>query len=447
MMFRAVRIRTVSSLGRMVGQMSFLPRASKCLLLFLPLAFLIEGFGGPPARAAGESVAVSRPLPDVRVRSLATSKEVHLAGALAGRPAVLLLTDGSGPPACPVGRAAADLQRDYGPWFSWVAVLSGSFTVSDLESIRGSSPVQFERLYLDRAGEVRASLGIARLPALLLVDEDGAVHEICSPDGSAARFEEVAQKIRALAAGSRRRRSGFDDFRLPQVGREGLVSFLDVAGRENTMVAFLHTGCLPCARQLEVLDFARDRQAGRASFVTVFLDGAPDSRVRGFLGAAGVTPDYVLRDSDMRLAGRYGIDAVPALLVIDAAGIIVLSRSGYREEGRDGLYRDLLDAFAAGALSVEAVDPAVREARRLHADACAFLREGKPEYALLYQERVQEMLPGYPSVNLRIAEAALAAGRRDLAIRSLARYLAVEPQTYDSSHVRETIAGLLASGP
>lgn len=427
--------------------MSFLARLSK-----LPLALAISIFLAglvvcPSTFAGGEDIPVSRPLPNVEVRSLATSRDVLLANALAGRPAVLLLTDGSGPPACPVGRAAADLQRDYGPWFSWVAVLSGAFAVSDLESVRGSSPVRFERLYLDRAGAVRTALGIARLPALLLVDEDGAVHETCSPDGSTARFEEVARKIQTLAAGSRRRRSGLDDFRLPQVGKAGLVSFLDVAGRENTMVAFLHTGCLPCARQLEVLDFARDRQAGRVSFVTVFLDAAADTRIRGFLGAAGVTPDYILRDPDMRLAARYGIDTVPALLVIDADGRTVFSRSGYREEERYNLYRDLERAFAEGALAAEALDPAVREARRIHAEALAYLREGKPEYALLYQERIREILPGYPSVNLRIAEAALAAGRRDLAIRSLARYLAAEPQTYDSEDVRQTIAGLLEPEP
>ena len=427
--------------------MSFLLRWSKSRLFILPLFMLIEGAAVPAALAAGESVVVSRPLPDVQVRALSTSKDVRLAGALAGRPAILLLTDGSGPPACPVGRAAAELQRDYGPWFTWAAVLSGSFTVADLESVRASSPVQFDRLYLDRAGAVRASLGIAKLPVLLLVDEDGAVHETCSPDGSAARFEEVARKLPALAAGSRRRSAGFDDFRLPLVGREGLVSFLDVAGRESTMVAFLHSGCASCARQLEVLDFARDRQAGRVNFVTVFLDNVPDTRIRGFLGAAGVTPDYTLRDPDRRLSSRYGIDAVPTLLVIDAAGNIVLSRSGYREEDRDALYRDLQEAFAAGALSAHTVDPAIQEARRLHSEACAFLREGKPEYALLFQERIREMLPGYHSVNLRIAEAALAAGQRELAIRSLARYLAAEPQTYDSSSVRETIAGLMAPGP
>jgi hypothetical protein len=408
---------------------------------------LLGGAAAPLAYADGPQASVSRPLPDVQVRSIAASKDVSLAGALAGRPAVILLTDGSGPPACAVGRAAAELQRDYAPWFSWVAVLSGSFDAAGLASVRAASPVRFERLYLDRAGAVRARLGIARLPALLLVDENGAVHEVCSPDGSVARFEEVARKLQALAAAARSRRSGFDDFRLPQVGRPGLVSFLDVAGRESTLVALLHSGCRSCARQLDVLGFARDRRAGRVNLVTVFLDDAADTRIRGFLGAAGASPDFVLRDPEMRLAARYGIDAVPAVLVIDGTGAIAFSRSGYRDEDRDALYRDLERAFTEVALSATAPNPAVREASRLHAEACAFLREGKPEFALIYQERIRELLPGYHSVNLRIAEAALAAGRRDLAVRSLARYLAAQPQTYDSSSVRQMIAGLLVPGP
>lgn len=414
----------------------------------LPPSLLLVGGLLCQAASAGERVVpVSAPLPNVEVRSLATGKDVRLANSLAGRPAVVMLTDGNGPSACPVGRAAAELQSEYAPWFTWAAVLSGPFEAADLESVRTASPVRFERLYLDRAGALRAALRIATLPALLLVDQDGAVHEVCTPDGSMARFEEVAHRIQALAAGSRRRLSGFDDFRLPQVGREGLVSFLDVAGRESTMVAFLHSGCLSCARQLEVVDFIRDRHAGQVSFVTVFLDGAPDGRIRGFLAAAGVTPDHALRDPDMRLAERYGIDAVPALLVIDAAGSIVLSRSGYREEEREQLYRELERALADGALTVENLDPTVREAGRLHAEACAFLREGKPEYALFYQERIREMLPGFTSVNLRIAEAALAAGQRQLAIRSFARYLAAAPQMYDSGEVRRSIAALLAPAP
>ena len=419
------------------------PRGRSCGRLFPALLFV--ALSCPVAHAEGETVPVSRPLPDIAIRSLTTSTDVNLARSLAGRPAVLMLTDGSGPPECPVGRAAADLQRDYAPWFSWVAVLSGTFSAEDIERLESASPVRFERLYLDRTSALRTALGIERLPALLLIDQDGAVHEVCSPDGSPARLDEVANRLKALAIGSRRQRAGFEDFRLPLVGSEGLVSFLDVAGSESTMVAFLHTGCLPCARQLEVLDYARVRQAGRVTFVTVFLDTAPDTRIRGFLAAAGVTPDFVLRDPENSLARRYGIDAVPALLVIGADGGIVLSRSGYREEDRDELYGEIELALARGALEAEAVDPVVREARRLHEEACAFLREGKAEYALLFQERIQEMLPGFPSVHLRIAEAALAVGRRDLAIRSLARYLAAQPLTYDSPEVRETITRLLAT--
>ena len=430
----------------MVGPMSFLAVLSKPWSVCPQLILIVGCVCAPAARAGSGAAAVVHQLPDVEVRSLATSKDVRLARALAGRPAVLLLTDGSAPPACSVSRAAADLQRDFAPWFSWVAVLSGPFTIDDLETVRSSSPARFERLYLDSAGAVRASLGIARLPVLLLVDGEGAVREVCSPDGSPTSFETVARKLKALAAASRRGIPGIEDFRLPLVGGAGLVSFLDVAGRNGTMVAFLQSQCLSCARELEVLDFARDRRAGEISFVAVFIDPAPDSRIRGFLAAAGATPDFVVRDPELKLATRYGVDAAPALLVIDPRGQIVLSKAGYRDTERDDLYAMLMSAFDTAARA--AGDPSVvAEARRLNDEAGAFLREGKPEYALFFQQRIAEMLPDYPSVQLRIAEAALALGDRDLALRSLARYLAAQPQTYDSPTVRQTIAGLLAPGP
>jgi len=89
----------------------------------------------------------------------------------------------------------------------------------------------------------------------------------------------------------------------------------------------------------------------------------------------------------------------------------------------------------------------VREARRLHEEACAYLREGKPEYALLFQERILEILPGFPSVHLRIAEAALAVGRRDLAIRSLGALPRRAAVDLRQPEVRETITRLLAAEP
>jgi len=51
------------------------------------------------------------------------------------------------------------------------------------------------------------------------------------------------------------------------------------------------------------------------------------------------------------------------------------------------------------------------------------------------------MLPDCPSVRLRTAEAALAAGER--AVRSLAE----QTRTYDSPAVRQERAGLLSPGP
>jgi hypothetical protein len=387
-----------------------------------------------------------QPLPDVVVRSLSGSKDVALAGSLAGKAAVILLTDGGAPAACPMGKAAAALQREHATRFSWGAVVSGPISAEDVDLVRDSSPVRLDRLYLDRTGRLRDALGNPPLPLLLLVDERGLIRETCSPEGGADRLAAAARTFRSLARPTRREGSGLEDFRLPLVGGEGLVSFLDVAGEDATMVVFLHSRCLACARELEVLDFARQRHGGRASFVAVFLDPASETRIRGFLGAAGAIPDFVLRDPELRLAARYGVSAAPSLVVIDAGGGIILSRTGYGDEQREGLYAAIMQALDETARASLA-DSALAEARRLHEEACAFMREGRPGYALLYQERIRELLPEYHSVHLRIAEAALADGRHELALQSLARYLAAKPQTYDSAAVRQTIAGLITPVP
>jgi thiol-disulfide isomerase/thioredoxin len=420
----------------------FLPAGRECRFLAILLLLVL-----PPQRAAAEQSDIkARRLPDVQVRSLAGSKDVALAESLAGKAAVVLVTDGSAPATCHVGRAAADLQRDHPTRFSWVAVASGPVSADAIDRIRDSSSVRLDRLYLDLPGRLRDALDAPQLPLLLLIDEEGVIRETCSPAGGADRLAAAARTLRSLAQPTRREGSGLEDFRLPLVGSEGLVSFLDVAGEDATLVAFLHSRCLACARELEVLDFARQRHGGRASFVAVFLDPAPETRIRGFLGAAGAVPDFVLRDPELRLATRYGVRSTPSLVVIDAAGEVVLSRAGYREEHRDRLFSDILQAFGEAARASQA-DSALAEARRLHQEACAFMREGRPGYALLYQERIRELLPEYHSVHLRIAEAALADGRHELALQSLARYLAAKPETYDSAAVRQAIAGLGVPAP
>lgn len=424
--------------------MSFLHMTSPLRAGVVP-AILLASLLGRPAGVGGAMVFVEQPLPNASVRSLSTSEDVGLAHELAGRPAVLLLTDAGQQGPCPLGQAAAEVQADYAPWFSWAAVLSGPFSAADFERVRTASPLRFERLFHDRAGAVRSALDLERLPVLLLVDERGTVRQACAADGGAPDVKALTGALESLAAASRRRIAGIEDFRLPLIGG-GLVSFLDVAGRDGTMVVFLQSQCLPCARELEVLDFARQRRAGAVSFVAVFIDPAPESRVRGFLGAAGAAPDFVLRDPELKLAGRYGVSVAPSLLVIDTWGEIVLSRSSYREAEREALYADLMTAFDLAART-GGDGSVVGQARRLHEEACAFLREGKPAFALLYQQRIAEMLPGYPSVQLRIAEAAIAAGERELAVRSLAKYLAAQPQTYDSPAVRQTMAGLLHAAP
>lgn len=385
-------------------------------------------------------------LPDVQVRSLLASKDVRLPAELAGKPSLVLVSDGSLSADCPAMRAAVEMQRDYATWFAWAVVLSGPLSAPDLVTFRESSPVYFNRVYLDRPGLVQAGVGIDKLPALLLVDEAGRILASCPADGAATALEESARALWDLAGPARWRHAGFEDFRLPLIGAPGLVSFLDVAGQDGTLLVFVNSRCLACARELEVLDFARHRRGGRVSFVTVFIDPAPDKRIRGFLAAAGATPDFVLRDPELRLAERYAIRSAPAVLVIDTLGAILLSRTGYRENEREQLYAALSSALDEAA-AADGARSAVAEAQRLHQEACAFMKEGKPGFALFYQERIRELLPNHHSVHLRIAEAALADGQRDVALASLTRYLAVEPRTYDSPAVRRMIAGLAEPAP
>jgi tetratricopeptide (TPR) repeat protein len=318
--------------------------------------------------------------------------------------------------------------------------MSGPCTPERMARLHDESPVRFQACLHDPDESVRRALGLRRLPALVLLNESGYIQTVCAAGDAAARPDELARTMHALAAGSRWARGSFADFRLPRVGGGGLASFLDVAGRDFTLISFLHSGCLPCARELEVLEYLRDRHADGVRLVTIFLDPTRDERILGYLEAAGVRPDAVLRDAELRLALRHQVSAVPALFVVDAAGRIVRARRGYREEARLDLYREIdavIDTAAGGAC------PVARDPRRIQAAACAYLREGRPEYALLYLERLREIAPDRHSVHLLVAEAALAAGRRDLARTSYARYLAADPLAYDRGDVRARLATLL----
>jgi len=418
------------------------------LTAILAAVALLSGAIVHPAAAAGKPPlpVYGQVLPDIALRDVRTGAAVRLPEVAAERPAVILVTDGSGGgAACPLARFVAAHQEVYAPWFSWTGVVSGPCAPEKVERLQASSPVRFQRCLHDPEGLLPRALGLARLPALVLANERGFVQAICAAGDEAERAETYERVIHALAGAPRWARGALADFRLPRVGG-GFRSFLDVAGRDATILAFLHSGCLPCARELEVLEYLRDRHPDGVRLVAIFLDTAREDRILGYLRAAGVSPDAVLRDPELRLAARYGISAVPALLVVDADGKIVVSRRGYREEERLAMYREIDAALGNASAPPPGACPFTADAIRIHAEACAYLREGRPGFALMQLERLRELAPARPSVHLLVAEAALAAGRRELALQSYARYLAAEPLAYDSGEVRARLATLLAGG-
>ncbi len=422
-------------------------RASPVVWALL-VGVIVAPVGGARPAPAGEPqlLVYRKALPDVALRDTVTGRAVRLPELLAGRPAVIFLTDGSADTACPLARQLAAHQHEYAPWFSWAGVMSGPCSPERMERLHRSSPVRFQNCLHDPDGSVARALGITGLPALVLANERGYVRAVCSAAEAAADPLSLDGVLHALAAAARTTRDAVADFRLPRVGG-GLASYLDVAGSDHTIISFLHTGCLPCARQLEVLEYLRDRHAGGTRLVTVFLDAAGDERIRGFLRAAGASPDTVLRDPRQRLAQRYHIDAVPAVLVADARGRIVYAARGFRDEERRDIYRAIDAAFGMAPPARAAACPAIADPRRIHEEALAYLEEGRPEFALMYLERLRELVPACHSVHLLVARAALAAGRQDLALRSYVRYLAADPLAYDRGDIRTHLTELLAGAP
>jgi cytochrome c biogenesis protein CcmG/thiol:disulfide interchange protein DsbE len=109
---------------------------------------------------------------------------------------------------------------------------------------------------------------------------------------------------------------------------------ITLAGRRArgpVLVDFWATWCRPCVGSLPELQALHERYGPRGlSVLGVSIDGPRNhARVRPFAARLGLRYPQVI-DADGRMQERWRVRAVPTAFLVDTAGTVVLTLTGYR---------------------------------------------------------------------------------------------------------------------
>jgi thiol-disulfide isomerase/thioredoxin len=100
----------------------------------------------------------------------------------------------------------------------------------------------------------------------------------------------------------------------------------------TVILSFWATYCAPCQKEIpELMKFAEAHKKDPIKIFCISLDKEGAPAVRTFVNEKGYTLP-VLLDSYKRTAANYGVNSLPALVVIGPDGIIRYSGVGYRED-------------------------------------------------------------------------------------------------------------------
>lgn len=410
---------------------------------FMKLALLLGSFGRTVAPAHAADLP---PLPILADRL--PSQPAPLAGggasrpsdAFGGKPALVVIADARRGVPEELAAAIGALQQEFAPWLGWGAALTGAGGIALPE---GLARLRLDGCWIDADGAWQSGLSISALPAIVLANDAGYV--VRRQTGWRAGDEGTLRlAIERLAGAARLRSQPARDFKLEQVGTGRFVTLADVATREYTVLFSFRTDCGACQDELSLLD--RIRQERREKVTLVAIDHDP----RGGFGTTSsswdgrLRADVLLRDPDRRYAARYGLDGVPALVVVDGAGQVVLARQGFQPDEMAALGSEVRRTIDGQ----RAPGPASRrfaEFRRVRAEGLALLDEQRPGLAAFFFERALELLPDFHTVQSLVAEAYQAAGRTREAAKAYGHYLACEPLSCDREHVLRRIKTLAAA--
>jgi len=130
------------------------------------------------------------------------------------------------------------------------------------------------------------------------------------------------------------------DFSAPDLrGREVVLS--ELQGHKVVVLDFWATWCGPCLRAMPDLEEVHREFAERGVVVVALNLGEDPERARSFIKRQGYT-FRVVADQDRAIAERFGVRAIPTLVVVGTDGRIAWTRVGYEpNEARE--LRALLD--------------------------------------------------------------------------------------------------------
>lgn len=105
------------------------------------------------------------------------------------------------------------------------------------------------------------------------------------------------------------------------------------------MMSFFATYCIPCEKEIPILEKIAADYKDKAVFVLVDSKEEPD-KVRSFMDKKkiGLT---VLLDRYGVAADKYGVSSLPSLFIIDEKGIVRYVQHGYHE----GFDRELVKSL------------------------------------------------------------------------------------------------------
>jgi len=136
------------------------------------------------------------------------------------------------------------------------------------------------------------------------------------------------------------------DFTLPNLAGES-VRLSSLRGDRVVLVVFWATWCVPCIQEMPALlqTYAKYRPQGLEILGVVVAMNQTKEGVREFVTNRKV-PYPVLWDGDLKVMGRYRVDAIPQNFLIGRDGVIRYA-GGILPEGHEEMIRSLLAAGPA----------------------------------------------------------------------------------------------------